>query len=50
MLKFWQFDNFENIEPELYWTNKEKELAKKIIKDHCKNEFNRRIRSSYFFR
>tara|TARA_B110000211_G_scaffold234875_1_gene307001 strand:+ start:81 stop:923 length:843 start_codon:yes stop_codon:yes gene_type:complete len=39
MLKFWQFDNFEDIEPELYWTNEEKELAKRIIKDHCKNEF-----------
>ena len=39
MLKFWQFDNFKDIEPELYWTDKEKELAKKIITNYCKDEF-----------
>ena len=39
ILKFWQFDNFENIEPELYWTEEEKISAKKIIKEHCDEKF-----------
>jgi len=39
MLRFWQFNNFENIEPEIYWTEKEKTFAKNIINDHCKGEF-----------
>jgi len=39
ILRFWQFDNFEDIEPEIYWTEKEKQFAKNIINDHCKGEF-----------
>ena len=39
MLKFWQFDNFKDIDPELYFTNDEKELAQKIIKEHCNGNF-----------
>jgi len=34
ILKFWQFDNFEEIEPELYWTDEEKEFGDNIIKEH----------------
>ena len=33
MLRFWQFNNFEDIDPELYWTEKEINLAKSIIKE-----------------
>ena len=33
ILKFWQFDNFDNIEPELYFTDKE------IIYEHCNGKF-----------
>lgn len=39
ILKFWQFDDFENIEPELYFTDNEKKLSKKIIKEHCDGNF-----------
>jgi len=39
MLKFWHFEDFTNIEPELYWTNKEKTFANKIIKEHCSGKF-----------
>tara|TARA_B100000035_G_C20951326_1_gene532122 strand:+ start:40 stop:879 length:840 start_codon:yes stop_codon:yes gene_type:complete len=39
MLKFWQFDNFDNIEPEIYWTESEKTLGDQIIKDHCDGNF-----------
>ena len=39
MMRFWQFDNFDNIDPEIYWTDNEKNLADNIIKDHCKGNF-----------
>ncbi len=39
ILRFWQFDNFKNIEPELYFTDNEKQISKKIIKDHCDGDF-----------
>ena len=39
MLKFWQFSNFKDIDPELYWTDEEKKLANNIIKDHCEGKF-----------
>ncbi len=39
ILKFWQFDNFDNIEPELYWTKEEKKHANEIINNHCKGKF-----------
>ena len=39
ILKFWQFDDFDNIEPELYFTDKEIKLSKQIIKEHCNGEF-----------
>ena len=39
ILKFWQFNNFENIEPELYFTDKELNLSHNIIKEHCSGEF-----------
>ena len=35
MLKFWQFDNFDNIEPEIHFTDKEISLSKSIINKHC---------------
>jgi hypothetical protein len=39
ILKFWQFEDLNNIEPELYWTKKEKQFANNIIKEHCDGEF-----------
>ena len=39
IMRFWQFNSFEDIEPELYWSKKEKTFAKNIINDHCKGEF-----------
>ena len=36
MLKFWQFENkkYKDSQPELYWTNEEKELGDYIIQKH----------------
>ena len=39
ILKFWQFDNFDGIEPEIYWSDSEKELGDKIIKEHTDGNF-----------
>jgi len=39
MMRFWQFDTFSDIEPELYWTDSEKELGDKIIKEHTSGPF-----------
>ena len=39
ILKFWQFKDYNNIEPEIYFTDKEIDLSKKIINEHCKGEF-----------
>jgi hypothetical protein len=34
LLRFWQFDDFDNIEPELYWSEEEVELGNSIIYEH----------------
>ena len=39
ILRFWQFDNFDDIEPELYFSKEEIELGNQIIKEHCDGEF-----------
>lgn len=39
ILRFWQFDNFNDIEPELYFTQQEKSFGNAIIKNHCDGEF-----------
>ena len=41
MLKFWQFENkeYKDSQPELYWTDEEKELGDYIIQKHSKDEF-----------
>ena len=39
MMRFWQFDNFDNIEPEIYWNNNERKIADSIINNHCKKKF-----------
>jgi len=41
MLKFWQFESeeYKDSQPELYWTNEEKELGDYIIQKHSKDEF-----------
>ena len=39
MMRFWQFDNFDNIEPEIYWDNNEKKIADSIINNHCNKKF-----------
>jgi hypothetical protein len=35
MLRFWQIQDFTNIEPELYFSNEEKIFGDKIIQNHC---------------
>lgn len=39
ILRFWQFDTFDDIEPELYFSNEERMLGDSIIKLHCKEKF-----------
>jgi hypothetical protein len=39
ILRFWQFDDFSDIEPELYFSDEEIELGNQIIKEHCDGEF-----------
>lgn len=39
IMKFWQFDNFDDIEPEIYWSVEEIELGNRIINEHCDGEF-----------
>lgn len=48
ILKFWQFDNFNNIEPELYWDDKEISLGNEIIRTHCSGEFGTLLISNRF--
>jgi len=41
MLKFWQFEEheYEDSQPELYWSDSEKELGDKIIEEYTDSEF-----------
>jgi hypothetical protein len=39
ILRFWQFDTFDDIEPEIYFSKEEIELGDQIIKEHCDGEF-----------
>lgn len=40
ILRFWQFDNpGHDIEPELYWTDSERELGNMIIYNHCDGNY-----------
>jgi len=41
MLNFWQFDpsEYEDSQPEIYWTDKEVELGEAIIKQHATDDF-----------
>lgn len=48
ILRFWQFDNFDDIEPELYFSKEEIELGDQIIKEHCDGEFGTLLISNRF--
>lgn len=48
ILRFWQFDNFEDIEPELYFSDEEIKLGNQIIKEHCEGEFGTLLISNRF--
>lgn len=48
ILRFWQFDNFDDIEPELYFSDEEIELGDQIIKEHCGGEFGTLLISNRF--
>ena len=39
LLRFWQFDNFDDIEPEVYFSDEEKSLGDQIIREHCDGSF-----------
>jgi hypothetical protein len=48
ILRFWQFDTFDDIEPEIYFSKKEIELGDQIIKEHCDGEFGTLLISNRF--
>ena len=48
ILRFWQFDDFDNIEPEMYWSNEEIEFGDTIIKEHCNGDFGTLLISNRF--
>jgi hypothetical protein len=48
ILKFWQFDNFDDIEPEIYWSDSEKKLGDDIINEHCYGDFGTLLISNRF--
>jgi hypothetical protein len=48
ILRFWQFDDYTNIEPELYWSDEEKSFGNNIIKTHCDGEFGTLLISNRF--
>ena len=48
ILKFWQFDNFDDIEPEIYWSDSEKQLGDDIINEHVKGDFGTLLISNRF--
>jgi hypothetical protein len=48
ILRFWQFDTFDDIEPEIYFSKKEIELGDQIIKEHCDGEFGTLLLSNRF--
>jgi hypothetical protein len=39
ILRFWQFESFDDIEPELYFSDSEIKFGNKIIQNHCNGEF-----------
>jgi hypothetical protein len=48
ILKFCQFDDFNDIEPELYFSDDEHLFADTVIKNHCKGEFGTLLLSNRF--
>ena len=48
MMRFWQFDTFDDIEPEIYFSKEEIELGDQIIKKHCDGEFGTLLISNRF--
>jgi hypothetical protein len=48
ILRFWQFDSFEDIEPELYFSKEEVEFGDNIIKEHSDGEFGTLLISNRF--
>ena len=48
LLRFWQFQSFEDIEPELFFSKEEIELGDQIIKEHCDGEFGTLLISNRF--
>ena len=39
LLRFWKINSFDNIEPELFWTPEEHQIADDIIKQHSDGKF-----------
>lgn len=48
ILRFWQFEDFADIEPEIYFYEQECEFGNKIIEDHCNGEFGTLLISNRF--
>tara|TARA_R110001606_G_scaffold352614_1_gene503014 strand:- start:812 stop:1408 length:597 start_codon:yes stop_codon:yes gene_type:complete len=48
ILRFWQFDDFDDIDPELYFSLDEIKLGNRIIKEHCDDKFGTLLISNRF--
>jgi hypothetical protein len=48
LLKFWQFDSFEDIEPEVYFSKEEIELGDQIIQEYAPGGFGTLLISNRF--
>ena len=48
LLRFWQFEEFGDIEPELYFSKEEIKLGDQIIKEHCGGDFGTLLISNRF--
>lgn len=48
ILRFWQFESFTDIRPELYFSEDEIQLGNRIINDHCDGEFGTLLLSNRF--
>lgn len=48
ILRFWQFSDFNDIEPEIYFSKSERVLGDSIIRDHCDGIFGTLLLSNRF--
>lgn len=48
ILRFWQFNDYSDIEPEIYFSQEEREFGDRIIQEHCNGSFGTLLISNRF--